>query len=292
MSSVIGLIGVGMIGGSVVAGIKQRQPDTMIIGFDINASEVEQAKDMGLLDQIADSLAALVSQSDIVLLATPVGATTAIFNEIRTTVPDNVLQQKIFTDVGSVKGPVVKAIQQVFPSELPFQFVPGHPIAGSEKSGAAAANPNLFVNKRVILTPLPQQKDSALQAVEQMWQLLGANIVSMPIDAHDQVLAATSHAPHLLAYGFMHSLINSPCYEQFSGNSAGGLRDFTRIAGSDPTMWRDITLANKDAILPIMDILQQEIADIIQLIENGDSDALYQYFAVAKQARNQVINNG
>jgi len=193
------------------------------------------------------------------------------------------------TDGASVKGSVVDSVKSVF-GHIPPQFVPGHPIAGSEKSGISAANPDLYVNHRVILTPLEETGDSHLARVTAMWHAVHAEVLSMSVQEHDTVLAATSHLPHVIAYSLVDTLANDAENENIFRYAAGGFRDFTRIASSDPRMWHDIMQANRDEVVQAIDLFQQNLNQLRQAIESGDSEYLLTTFIRAKQARDQFVS--
>ena len=192
------------------------------------------------------------------------------------------------TDAGSTKGSVVAEVEQVFGKDY-SRFVPGHPIAGREKSGVEAAIADLYINKRVILTPLAHTDAEAVAKVAMMWKVTGAILEHMPVQLHDQVLAATSHLPHILAFSLVDTLLNLPMREDIFRYAAGGFRDFTRIASSDPVMWRDICLTNKDAILDVIGKLQADLSEFSAMIADQDGEGLHTRMARAKQARDSYI---
>jgi prephenate dehydrogenase len=220
----------------------------------------------------------------MVLLAVPMGAMGKLLQQIKPVLPADA----ILTDAGSTKGSVVAEVEQVFGKDF-TRFVPGHPIAGREKSGVEAAIPDLYIKRRVILTPLPHTDADALATVEAMWQVTGAVLEQMPVELHDQVLAATSHLPHVLAFSLVDTLLNLPMREDIFRYAAGGFRDFTRIASSDPVMWRDICLTNKTAIVDMISKLQADLSEFAALMEQQDGDALYERMSRAKQARDSYM---
>jgi len=192
-------------------------------------------------------------------------------------------------DVASLEGSVVDAVTQVY-GEMPSQFVPGHPIAGSEKSGVTAANPDLYIDHRVILTPVDTTDKKHGDAVKMMWESVGAEVLSMSVDEHDAVLAATSHLPHAIAYSLVDTLANDSENENIFRYAAGGFRDFTRIASSDPRMWHDIMQANRTEVLHAIDLFQNNLEQLRQAIEQGDSDYLFDTFTRAKTARDHFTS--
>jgi prephenate dehydrogenase len=196
----------------------------------------------------------------------------------------------VVTDVGSVKGTIVEAARAVLGEKL-NSFVPGHPIAGTERTGVEASFSSLFVGRRVVLTPLPETSAEALARVRAMWQAAGAEVVSMSVEHHDSVLAATSHLPHLLAYALVDMLARLDDSREIFAYAAGGFRDFTRIASSDPVMWRDISLANREAIVSMLKQYQAEVNGLIKAVAAGDGERLQTLFARAKAARDALVTN-
>lgn len=278
------IFGVGLIGGSLALSLRQAGYCQNIVGCSRNAGHLQKAVDLGVIDSFTLDPQAAVRDADMVLLAVPMGAMGRLLQQIKPALPADA----ILTDAGSTKGSVVAEVEQVFGKGF-TRFVPGHPIAGREQSGVEAAIPDLYVNRRVILTPLPHTDSAALTAVEAMWKVTGAVLESMPVDLHDQVLAATSHLPHVLAFSLVDTLLNLPMREDIFRYAAGGFRDFTRIASSDPVMWRDICLTNKTAIVDMISKLQADLSEFAALMEQQDGDALYERMSRAKQARDSYI---
>lgn len=272
------VIGLGLIGASFAKALKQNELAT-VYGFDADQTVPSKALDCSVIDVAVSDLNEL-SQIDAVVLAVPVMAVDAVCSEINHLLP----QLKLLTDVGSVKGAVVEAVEKAF-GHLPSCFVPGHPIAGAEKSGVEAARSDLFKNHMHILTPLEHSSDDAVQMVTQLWQGCGAEVVTMSVDRHDEVLAATSHLPHLLAYSLVDTLARESENREIFKYAAGGFRDFSRIAASDPTMWHDIFLMNGDATLKILRRFQADLHQLEVAIEHGDGDLLRTVFTRAKSAR-------
>lgn len=273
----VAVIGLGLIGGSIGLGL--RRQNIQVTAFDQNSDSLAQGLELGVIDIAASSVAQAVTGAELVILAVPVLAVSTILEEIKVA-----NFQAVLTDVGSVKQPVLQEFFDVF-GEVPAQFVPGHPIAGSEKHGVTAANGDLFRQHRVLLTPLEHTNAEATQLVREMWQSLGADVSLMTTDHHDRILAQTSHLPHLLAYALIDTLsVQGDSLEIFE-YAAGGLRDFSRIAASDPTMWRDIFMSNRTALLSILDQYTGELQDLRQTIETGDSEALFAMLSRSKAAR-------
>ena len=270
------IVGLGLIGGSVAAGLRRAGAAEHIVAWDENQTSLNIGSDLGLIDRIASSLQDAVSGADLILIAVPVQSISEMFEFIS--------DEQIVTDVGSVKRSIIDAIEKTR-GQLPKNYVPGHPIAGSEQHGVIAANPELFVHHKVLLTPTEQTADEAVQQVRKLWSLLGAEVVIMDPDHHDAVLAQTSHLPHLLAYALVDLLAAGDDTLQVFEYAAGGFRDFSRIAASDPVMWRDIFAGNKDQVLTALDSYVNELGEIRKLIESGDGEALRELFERAKSAR-------
>jgi 3-phosphoshikimate 1-carboxyvinyltransferase len=278
-ASTLLIVGLGMIGGSLAAALKVNGYQGRVLACDPNADEIAAGLEMGLIDEGGCELAPLVVKSDLVVLAVPVLAMNRVFAQL---VP--LIGERIFTDVGSTKRRVCDAAREAF-GYLPPHFVPGHPIAGSEKSGVAAANPELYRHHKVILTPEASTSPGAVAAVRALWQRCGAEVLEMPVDRHDQVLARTSHLPHLLAFSLVDTLARQDERLDIFRYAAGGFRDFTRIAGSDPVMWRDIFTANRGALLAALDDFEAGLARLRTAVEQGDSDAMLGTFDRASHAR-------
>ena len=272
----IGIVGLGLIGGSIAAGLKSRGNGT-VAAWDANPGALHQGQQAGIIDQAASSVEALVEASDLVVIAVPVRAMFDIASRID-------FSRAVVTDVGSVKGQVIEAVIQAV-GEVPPGFVPGHPVAGSERHGVAAADADLFTAHKVILTPLPQTDAAAVDQVAGLWQQLGADVVTMTPDHHDIVLAQTSHLPHLLAYALVDTLSQGGDSLEVFQYAAGGFRDFSRIAASDPVMWRDIFLSNPGPVLESLEHFSREIEALRSLIAAGDGEGLREVFARAKSAR-------
>lgn len=279
----LALIGVGLIGGSLLKVLKKENAVGEVIGVGRGTENLELAQLMGVIDRFTHNAADAVIEADMVVIATPVGAFEPILKEIM----PHLKKDAIVTDVGSVKGEIVRAARHVMGDQID-QFVPAHPIAGAEHSGVAAAIGNLFVDHNVILTPLPETRVEFSTVIEQMWRLTEARVVNMDIDLHDQVLGVTSHLPHLLVFALIDYLSkqdNQALHYQFA---AGGLYDLTRIASSDARMWSDICLNNKKKLLPVLRDYAQSLLQMAEQIEADEGDALIKEFEHAKLARSRV----
>lgn len=278
------VIGVGLIGGSFAKALKVRGLAKEVVGFGSRKERLEKAVALGVIDTAETDVAHAMHEADLVMLAVPLGAMETVMRQIQPFLnPDTLL-----TDAGSAKVTVIQAVKRSL-GFLPPNFVAGHPIAGKEQSGVEVACENLYVDHRVILTPSEESNAEAVARLSEIWSALGAVVSEMAPDYHDEVLAATSHLPHLLAFGLV-DLLNE--HEEL-GNvfqyTAGGFRDFTRIASSDATMWRDIALNNSTAIVKWLTHYQAEIAHLIDLIESQNGQALFDLFAHAKTARDTHI---
>lgn len=274
------IIGVGLIGGSFALDLKKKGLVGRITGVGRGRVNLEKARELGIIDAIADSAAEAVKDADLVLLAVPVGAMAAVFRDIAEALPP----QCILTDAGSTKQDVIAAARAGLGRKI-GQFVPGHPIAGAETNGAEAARSGLFQHKPFVLTPLPENPPVAVEAVQTLWKACGAQVTLMEPARHDQVFAAVSHLPHLVAFALMEELAGRPDAQTYFRHAGSGFRDFTRIAGSHPEMWRDISLANKDALVAELDAFIDKLSGIRDLLESGDSQALEGLFTRAREAR-------
>ncbi|WP_044406162.1 prephenate dehydrogenase [Thiomicrospira microaerophila] len=280
------VIGVGLIGGSFALKLKQLGRVVDVVGYGRNTQNLEKAVELGVIDRYASSLADAVQDADLVVLAVPLASIAPIYAQIATYLkPD-----AIVTDVGSAKASVVEQIETQLGFK-PAQFVPGHPIAGREKSGVEAVEADLYQNHRVILTPQDYTNTDAVNKVESLWQAVGAQVTRMTATYHDEVFAATSHLPHLLAFALVDMLNEHSELGNVFQYTAGGFRDFTRIASSDATMWRDIALQNASAIVKWLAAYQVELTKLSQLIEQQQGNQLYDLFADAKAARDKHIIN-
>ena len=276
----LAVIGLGLIGGSFAKGMRQSGLCREVVGCDRDPATLRQAVPLGAVDDITDDLASAVQGADLIMLAVPVLAMEQVLGQLARLE----LGQAVITDAGSTKNAVVDAVRTAF-GHLPPQFVPGHPIAGSERSGVEAADAHLFRNHKVILTPLAETSEAALALVRQSWSALGADVEDMPLADHDEVLAATSHLPHLLAFSLVDTLASRSENLEIFRYAAGGFRDFTRIAASDPVMWRDVFLANRDAVLRSLDNFTHDLSRLRAAVEDGDANTLLGVFTRARSAR-------
>ncbi len=274
------VVGLGLIGGSFAKGIRATGLFREVVGVDLDAESRRLAVELGVVDRCEAELAAACQGADVIQLAVPI----LVMEKVLAQLAKLELGQAIITDVGSAKGNLVRAARQAF-GHMPARFVPGHPIAGSEQSGVTAANPKLFRRHKVILTPVAETDPDALALVGHLWRALDADVEHMDVAHHDQVLAATSHLPHLLAYTLVDSLAKRNENLEIFRYAAGGFRDFTRIAGSDPLMWHDIFLANRDAVLQALDDFRDDLDALRAAVVEGDGHHLLGVFTRARVAR-------
>ena len=272
----VGIVGLGLIGGSIAAGLKAAE-EYEIHAHDLDSSAMALGESLGIVDQIHPTLATLPSAVDVLMLATPVRTLPSIL-------PHLAEFEGVLTDVGSVKQPIVDAVLSMTP-QLAERLVPGHPVAGSERHGVGAADANLFRHHKVILTPLDVTQSDAIERIQTIWTSLGAEVVEMSVAHHDDVLAQTSHLPHLLAYTLVDVLAGFGDEREVFEYAAGGFRDFSRIAASDPEMWRDIFLTNKEALLRLIETFSEALNQTSKLIEAEDAEALTERLTRAKAAR-------
>ena len=278
------IIGVGLIGGSLARALREAGYCNEIVGAGRNPAHLEKAVELGVIDRFETDLAKAVAGADMVLVAVPLGAMEAVFQAINGHIADNA----VLTDAGSAKGGVIEAALRVF-GELPAWFIPGHPIAGTERSGVEASFPELYRDRRVILTPLESSDKAAVGRVRSMWEAAGASVVEMDPVHHDAVLAATSHLPHLLAFTLVDSLAKLGDSDEVFEFAAGGFRDFSRIASSDPVMWRDICLANGDAIQLLTEHFLDDLAAVNEAVKAQDGERLLELFTRAKTVRDNHV---
>ncbi len=274
------VVGLGLIGGSFAKGLRESGLCREVVGVDLDPQSRELAVELGVVDRCEADLATACQGADVIQLAVPILAMEKMLGLLA----GMDLGQAILTDVGSAKGNVVRAAGRAF-GTMPPRFVPGHPIAGSEQSGVQASNSALFRRHKVILTPLAETDPSALATVDALWRALGADVEHMQVERHDEVLAATSHLPHLLAFGLVDSLAKRNENLEIFRYAAGGFRDFTRIAGSDPVMWHDIFLANRDAVLRALDSFRGDLDVLRDAVDAGDGPQLLEVFQRAQAAR-------
>lgn len=282
------IFGVGLIGGSAALALKHAGAVGRIVGVGRSLDNLQSALDLDVIDEAQSDIATAMENADLVLIATPVAQTPTILEAI---IP-HLSKNTIITDAGSTKSDIAQYVEAASlkaknPAQFLSQFVGGHPIAGAEKSGVAAAKADLFVGKNVVLTPNTQTSVEALSQVRALWHATGANVSEMSASAHDQIFAAVSHMPHLLAFALVDDLANRKNAKQLFDFAASGFRDFTRIAGSSPEMWRDISLANREALLSEIDSFQKELLLLKMLIDTEDQQGLQDLFERASHARQQ-----
>lgn len=280
------IFGVGLIGGSVALALKKAGVSSKIVGVGRNSENLKTAIHLGVIDEAESNIEIAISDADLILIATPVAQTPKILAAI---IP-HLAEKTVITDAGSTKSDIAQYVinastQAKNAQHFVSQFVGGHPIAGAEKSGVTAAKANLFSGKNVVLTPNENTSAEAIKLVRELWLTTGANVSEMTAQAHDQIFAAVSHLPHLLAFALVNNLANRTNAKQLFEFAASGFRDFTRIAGSSPEMWRDISLANKTALLSELEAYQAEISALQNLLKNEDSQGLQTMFEHASQAR-------
>jgi prephenate dehydrogenase len=282
----LAVIGVGLIGGSFALALRQAKACGHVVGAGRNRANLELARSRGIIDSIAADAVAAAHGADLVLLAAPVAQFPRIFQDI-----SSVLGPKaLVTDGGSTKRDVIAAARKALGRKI-AQFVPAHPIAGAEKSGAAAASAELFRDRRVVLTPLPENSENGLKRIESAWSACGARLSRMEPQEHDALLAAVSHLPHLLAFALVHEIAGRENAAQLFSYAAGGFRDFTRIASSQPEMWRDICVANRDRLLLEVTHFSEKLEAMQALLEAADGAALERLFAEARAARDEWIHS-
>ncbi|MDH0097165.1 bifunctional prephenate dehydrogenase/3-phosphoshikimate 1-carboxyvinyltransferase [Pseudomonas sp. GD04158] len=274
------VVGLGLIGGSFAKGLRARGLCREVVGVDLDAESRRLAVQLGVVDRCETDLAAACQGAEVIQLAVPILAMEKLLAELAKLD----LGDAVLTDVGSAKGNVVRAARLAFQGKT-VRLVPGHPIAGSEQSGVEAANAELFRRHKVILTPCEHSDEAALALVESLWRELGADVETMEVEHHDQVLAATSHLPHLLAFTLVDSLAKRSENLEIFRYAAGGFRDFTRIAGSDPVMWHDIFLANREAVLRTLDTFRDDLDALRDAVDAGDGHQLLGVFTRARVAR-------
>ena len=278
--------GVGLIGGSFALAQKSAREARRVVGMGRSREPLEQALQLGVIDRIASDWGDALDGADLVLLGMPVGQMPAVMAALAPHLgPDTLV-----TDAGSTKGDVVTAARAALGSKIGC-FVPGHPIAGAEKSGVGAATADLYQGKRVVLTPLPENSVAAVARVRAAWESCGANVSELAADEHDRVFAAVSHLPHLLAFALVHEFSGRDNADQLFGFAAGGFRDFTRIASSHPEMWRDICLANRHALLLELDAYMVELMRTRVLLAGGDAAGLEALFSTARARRDAWLDS-
>ncbi|PVX28437.1 prephenate/arogenate dehydrogenase family protein [Sphingomonas pokkalii] len=281
------ILGLGLIGSSIARGIRQHMPSVRVTGYDADPSVRATAVAIDLCDDVADSAGTSVIDADLVILCVPVGAMGAAAADIAADLPADA----IVSDVGSSKGSVIEAVRAALPDAT---FIPAHPVAGTENSGPTAGFASLFHHRWCIITP-PEGSDSlAVERVSEFWRRLGATVDTMEPGHHDRVLAVTSHLPHLIAYTIVGTAsdLEEVTQSEVIKYSAGGFRDFTRIAASDPTMWRDIFLSNREAVLDMLQRFTEDLTALQRAIRWGKGDELFELFSRTRAIRRSIIDQG
>lgn len=280
------VFGVGLIGGSFALALKGAGRVERVVGVGRSRQNLERAVERGAIDAFESDAALALRDADLVLLAVPVAQTAGVMQAIVPHLPPHC----VVTDGGSTKQDVVAAARAAFGPRL-LQFVPAHPIAGGEHSGVEAADAGLYRNKLVVVTPLPESRPQATELVRQVWLACGARLLEMTPQRHDEVFAAVSHLPHALAFALVSMIATRPDGQELFSFAGAGFRDFTRIASSSPEMWRDISLANRDALLREIDAYQAAVAGMRALIAGGEGEALATVFEQARTARNDWLRS-
>ena len=284
----VAIIGLGLIGSSLTRAVREHMPTVRLTGHDADPAVRARAMEIGLVDDVTDQAATAVTDADLVILCVPVGA----MAEVAAAIAPELSNGAVVSDVGSVKASVIEAVQPLLPAGT--HFIPAHPVAGTEHSGPDAGFSTLFHNRWCILTPPEGADQTAVARVTDFWTKIGANVEIMDARHHDLVLAVTSHLPHLIAYTIVGTAsdLEDVTQSEVIKYSAGGFRDFTRIAASDPTMWRDVFLANREAVLEILQRFTEDLTALQRAIRWGDGDALYTLFSRTREIRRSIIEEG
>ena len=284
----LALIGFGLIGGSIARAARAQGAVRSIVATARSAATRRRVAELGVADQVVESNANAVEGADLVIVCVPVGACGAVAAEIGA----HLMPGATISDVGSVKGSVLRDMSPHLPANV--HFIPAHPVAGTEHSGPDSGFAELFTGRWCILTPPPNADTAAVERLATFWRALGANVESMPADHHDLVLGITSHLPHLIAYTIVGTAdeLSEVTRSEVLKFSAGGFRDFTRIAASDPTMWRDVFLANKDAVLEMLGRFNEDLAALTRAMRSGDGQALFDHFTRTRAIRRGIVEIG
>jgi cyclohexadieny/prephenate dehydrogenase len=282
------IIGLGLIGSSIARAARRTKAARTIVAADISTAVCDRVRELGIADEVTEDLTAAVKDSDCVILCVPVGAC----GDVAATIAANLKQGAIVSDVGSVKGAVVAAMQPHLSAYV--HFIPAHPIAGTEHSGPDSGFATLFHNRWLLLTPLENGDAAATEKLAAFWRAFGSNVETMDVARHDLVLAVTSHLPHLIAYNIVGTAadLETVTQSEVIKFSASGFRDFTRIAASDPTMWRDVFLNNRDAVLEMLGRFNEDLAALQRAIRWGDGEALFNLFSRTRAIRRSIIEQG
>ena len=283
----VSIVGLGLIGSSIARAARETMPGVVLAGYDADPEVRERAGEIGLVDTVADTAAEAVADADLVILCVPVGAMETAAAEIATHLPEDA----IVSDVGSSKAAVADVLRQALPDAI---VIPGHPIAGTENSGPDAGFATLFRGRWCILTPDEDAAEEDVEKVAEFWRRLGAKVEVMDAKHHDLVLAVTSHLPHLIAFTIVGTAsdLEGVTESEVIKYSAGGFRDFTRIAASNPTMWRDIFLANKDAVLEMLQRFHEDLTMLQRAMRWDDGDTLFELFTRTRAIRRGIVEQG
>ena len=283
----VAIIGLGLIGSSVARGVRAAMPGVTLSGYDAEPAVREIVRALELLDTVADSAGKAVKEADLVVLCVPVGAMGEVARGFAADLPANA----IVTDVGSCKASVVEALAEALPGAT---VIPAHPVAGTERSGPEAGFASLFHQRWCIVTPPAEADPTAVERVSAFWRRLGAEVEIMDPAHHDRVLAVTSHLPHLIAYTIVGTAsdLEEVTQSEVIKYSAGGFRDFTRIAASDPTMWRDVFLSNKEAVLDMLQRFTEDLTELQRAIRRDEGDRLFEQFTRTRAIRRSIIEQG
>ncbi len=282
----VAIIGLGLIGGSLARALRRASLCSSITGYGRRETALQQAVEQGVIDHYSLDVPEAVDGADAVVLATPLSTTENLMRAMN----EGLKPDCIVTDVGSAKGVVVAAARNALADRLPF-FVPAHPIAGTERSGVEASFAELFEDHVVIITPLAETDRDAMEKIAVMWRGTGARVIELDVEHHDEVLAATSHLPHVLVYTLIDCLARMQDKQEVFDYAAGGFADFTRVASSSPEMWRDICLANSASLLAVLDRFEQHLDRARQAIASGEGEKLTEIFSRARQARDEFARS-
>jgi len=280
----VAILGLGLIGGSLARALRSSGFAREFVGYGHREPSLRRGVELGVIDDFSLDLDEVIERADILVICAPTLVAADLLQQILNRVGHD-SDGPVITDAASVKGNLLQAARQACGGNMPPRLVLGHPIAGSERSGVDASDPELFRHHRVILTPVEGNEAAAVELVRDMWLSTGAEVVSMGVADHDAVLAATSHLPHVLAYALVDALAQSENSDEIFRCAAGGFRDFTRIASSDPVMWRDIAIANRDALLNAIDLFSEHLGQLRQAVADEDAAGMQETFARAKAAR-------
>ncbi len=286
----IAIIGLGLLGGSVGRAVKKYASDIHITGYDSTAGSMKRAFEIGFIDDTALTIADAVKNADMVIIATPLG----VFADVAKDIIPNMKNNAILTDTGSVKGAVIDMITPLLSLNPNIHFIPAHPIAGTEKSGVEAGFADLFQNRMLVITPLEDSNETAVESVKAFWHSLGCNTQMMTPKHHDMVFAIVSHIPHLIAYNIVGTAnhLETVSEQEVIRYSASGFRDFTRLASSDPVVWRDVFLNNREAVLEMLGRFIEDLSDVQRAIRYQDGDKLLELFTKTRDIRKKIIDAG